>query len=303
MAVAEDHLPPVGVDGHHLHRDIGQVFAAHHRGVLVARLIVAEDADVLQTRQLQVIIDSGGRARLFVLPDSLRYVCTHIPRGVVVTPVDTIVQASVHVEMDGESHVAIQELGHLKRELTHVELTERQAVVRQVVIEVVGIAHDGWLLPVDGTAAAAMAPDIDVGQLMDIVLHRQFRQRVLNDGDFPLRGVVLVVVILMGEYRVGHVALHEVVRIGVLTIDGGILARGHGLLQRVFFLIGLDVQVGGSVVRRNLEDEVPVLGFLNATHDFIAKVNLGLYQHFVLDGGVIDAYLVVGIFYTAILYR
>ena len=62
MTVAIDDLLSVVGDVHHVDRGVGGMEALHERGVLVARLIVAEDADVLQAGQLQVGED-GSRAR------------------------------------------------------------------------------------------------------------------------------------------------------------------------------------------------------------------------------------------------
>ena len=295
MAVTVDHLHAVVGYGYHLDRGIGHELAHHHRRVLITRLVVTEHADVLQPRQLQVVIDGSCRAGVLVGTRRLGHLGSHVPRRVVITPVGLAVQPSVHVEVYGPPHVAEQELGHLQRELAHVELAERQPVVGQVVIQVVGITHKGRLVPVYGPATAAVPPHVDVLQLVDVVLHRKLRQGVdLFHRGVPLRRMVLVVVVLMGEHRVGHVALHKEVGVGILAEHRGIAARHHGLTQGVLLLVGLQVQEGGTVERRYLEHEPAVHRLLAACHNLVAHHQLGLYQHVTLQCTVVDAQLVVG---------
>ena len=149
-----------------------------------------------------------------------------------------------------------------------------------------------------------MTADTDITQLVDTVLHRQLGERVLVDGDFPLGGVVLVVVVLMGEDGVRHVALHVEVGKGILTIHGGILARGDGLVERVFLLIGFQSEVGNAVERRYLERELPaVVRLLHASGHLVAHQQLSLHQHLLLQSAVVDAQQVVGVLNAAELNR
>ena len=162
MPVTIDHLLTVGSNGYHLDRGVGKVCTHHHRRVLIARLVVTEDTDVLQARQLQPVKHVSCRTLLFTLAYQFCHISIQIARRVVVTPVSHSVHTSIDIKMYRTAHVTKQELGHLQRELAHVELAVRQTVVRQVIVQVIGITHISWFLPVDGTAATTTSLHIDI---------------------------------------------------------------------------------------------------------------------------------------------
>ena len=285
MAVAEGGLLAVVGDEEQLDGGICHHAGVLHQRVLGARLVVSEHTHVLQVLHLQATVHVLRRA-----------VSTELHGGVgsVVAVVDVALQSSVHIVVDGAVHVAEEVFAHLHGELAHVELAEGEATVGDVVVEVVGIHDEGGLLPVDGTAAAAVAPHVDIAYLVDVVLHRQLRQRVNHHLLGIGRLVLLVEGVVVGEHRVKDVALHVVVGEGILVEHLCILAGEHVLLDGVVFLVGFHVQPGLAVERGHLEDEAAAARLLHRAYNLALGAQLGLNHHLALQPVVVDAQRVVG---------
>ena len=181
MTIAEGGLDGIVGKRHQLYDNITAIGLSHQRGVFVAMLIVCKDADIAHALQFQVIKDilrctlQDVLLHLGIQNDELvgRDIGIGLWHRTEVSVEGRAIETSFYIIRHLTVHVAKEETAHLDGEQTHIEHAVRQTIVCHIVIEVIGISHEGWLAPINSTTSATATFHIHISQLMDIILHRQ----------------------------------------------------------------------------------------------------------------------------------